>query len=103
VNKNKQKKRTEKTGVQKNAEARTWKQRLGSFGYRARLHGHELPSRSRPRQERNDSTDPQKELRIQITGVLLVRIFGQTIFGCDTQLSDVRRGTDLSRRVLDRN
>ena len=32
----------------KNAEAQTWKQQLGSFGYRARLHGHELPSRPRP-------------------------------------------------------
>jgi hypothetical protein len=28
----------------KNAEAQTWKQQLGSIGYRARLHGHELPS-----------------------------------------------------------
>ena len=43
----------------KNAEAQTWKQQLGSFGYRARLHGHELPSWSRPRQECNDSADPQ--------------------------------------------
>src|SRR5271166_569195 len=43
----------------KNAEAQTWKQQLGSVGYRARLHGHELPSRPRPRQEFNDSADPQ--------------------------------------------
>jgi hypothetical protein len=39
----------------KNAEAQTWKQQLGSFGDRARLHGHELPSRPRPRQECNNS------------------------------------------------
>ena len=48
-----------KTGIPKNAEAQTWKQQLGSFGYRARLHGHELLSRPRRRQECNDSADPQ--------------------------------------------
>jgi aryl-alcohol dehydrogenase-like predicted oxidoreductase len=34
----------------KNAEAQTWKQQLGSFGYRARLHGHEPKLRAGARQ-----------------------------------------------------